>query len=190
MRRLPVFALIVFFVVGCGTSEPVKRSYSSLSDETKYTTQRMRLSDMNLQSGLSSPARFYLQVQGHCEGKGCTPSQYALRFIKEGQTEVRLTSRQVELTVGDKTMTWEERHNMTELTSGSTLQDPVRIRSGTVVTVYVSGGQLSTLGSVSSVRGKLGNASFDLSHDARAPIRALVGELEKTATSSGGSSGQ
>jgi hypothetical protein len=42
----------------------------------------------------------------------------------------------------------------------------------------VSGGQLSTIGSVRSVNGQLGNSDFTLPYDGRVPIRQLVARLD------------
>jgi hypothetical protein len=183
MRRLSIFLLLAVFAAGCATSTtPVRSSYNSMEDETKYSTRQIRLQDVDLQSGLSGPPPFYMQVQASCEGRDCTPSRYTLRFIKGGQKEIRLTSRQVSLTVGDKTMRWQERHN-TPTNTQDAYSNPVRIRSGTVVSVVITGGQLSTLASVSDVRGELGGASFSLSYDSRAPIRELVGKLDQIAKS-------
>lgn len=178
MSPLRFVVLFVFLLAaGCASSEPVRVSYSDGAGETTYATSLIRLQDMNVQSGLSSPGRFYVQVQAGCTGRECVPSTYTLRFLRKGQKEVRLASQEVSMTVGDETIEWQD-PRMTQ-PGGSALDDPIRLRSGTVCTVQVSGGQLATIGSVRSVSGQLGNADFTLSYDGRAPIRQLVARLDR-----------
>lgn len=171
MARASVALLCLAVVAGCASSsKSVRVSYNATADRTKYATKQMRLHDMEVQSGLSTRPRFYLQVQAQCSGQDCTPSTYSLRFLKEGQNPVDLQSLNVELRVGDETMSWDDRQNMEP-------GQPIRIQGGEVVRVTVSGGQLATLGAVRTVRGSLGGASFSLPHDARAPIRRLTAQL-------------
>ena len=171
MLRASTVLLCLAVLVGCASSsKPVRVSYNATADQTKYATKQMRLHDMEVQSGLSTQPRFYLQVQAQCSGQDCTPSTYTLRFLKEGQNPVDLQSLNVELRVGDKTMSWDDRQNMEP-------GQPIRIQGGEVVRVTVSGGQLTTLGAVRRVGGSLGGASFTLPHDARAPIRQLTARV-------------
>jgi hypothetical protein len=174
---LPVVLLIAFAAGGCAsTSGPVRSSYSASSNETTYKTRLIQLRDIEVQSGLSSPGRYFVQVESSCTGKDCVPSTYTLRFLRKGRQEVRMASQEVSLTVGDETIQWQD-PRMTQ-PGGNALDDPIRIRSGTICTVEVSGGQLATIGGVSSVDGRLGNSSFTLPYDGRAPIRQLVSRLE------------
>jgi len=182
MRRFvsilfPVALAVVLGVGGCtSASGPVRISYSDSSDETTYETRLIRLRDIEVQSGLAGSGRFFMQVESSCTGEDCVPSTYTLRFTRKGQEEVRLASQEVSMTVGDETIQWED-PRMTQ-PGGNVLDDPIRIRSGTVCTVQVSGGQLATIGSVQSVNGRLGNSDFNLPYEGRAPIRDLVARLD------------
>jgi hypothetical protein len=174
---LSVALLLVLAVGGCASSSgPVRVSYSESSDETTYKTRLMQLRDIEVQSGLSSPGRYFVQVESSCTGQDCVPSTYTLRFLRKGRQEVRMASQEVSLTIGDETIQWQD-PRMTQ-PSGNAVDEPIRIRSGTVCTVQVSGGQLSTIGSVRSVNGQLGNSDFTLPYDGRVPIRQLVARLD------------
>ena len=174
---LPVALLLVSAVGGCASSSgPVRVSYSESTNEKTYETRLIQLRDIEVQSGLSSPGRYFVQVTSSCTGEDCTPSTYTLRFLRKGRQEVRMASQEVSLTVGDETIQWQD-PRMTQ-PSGNAVDEPIRIRSGTVCTVQVSGGQLATIGSVRSVNGQLGNSDFTLPYDGRAPIRQLVARLD------------
>jgi len=127
----------------------------------------MRLSDLQLTTGLQKENRYYVQVVGACSGRDCAPSEYTINFIKEGPQAVTLSSRDISMTVGSETITWEDPQTR-EVTQTST------IRSGTFAKIDVSSGQLSTIGGVSTVTGSVGNEGFSISYESRAPIRHLL----------------
>lgn len=180
---LPVALLLILAVGGCASaSGPVRVSYSESSNEKTYETRLIQLRDIEVQTGLSSPGRYFVQVASTCTGNDCVPSTFTLRFLRKGRQEVRMASQEVSLTVGDETIQWQDRR-MTQ-PGRNAVDNPIRIRSGTICTVQVSGGQLATIGSVRSVSGRLGTSDFVLPYDGRDPIRQLVARLEKADTPS------
>jgi hypothetical protein len=147
-------------------------SYDSSSGATVYETDQVKLDDVNVTSGLSREVEFYLQVVGRCEGRNCAVSQYALIFGKEGAQPVQLTGRDVTLSIGSETMSWEDPQSRS-IDRSST------IRSGTFARVALSSNQLSTLANVSNVTGTVGDVDFSISHEERAPLRALLSRLSE-----------
>ena len=172
MRILPLFLGFALVLMGCATSSaPVEKKYDETSERTTYTTDEIRLDGVEATSGLSKKNRYYVQVQGVCSGQDCVPARYTLDFVKEGTQPIKLTGRDVTLTVGTETMAWNDPQNR-RVTQTSV------IRNGTFVTVQVSQKQLVTIGSVSEVTGSVGNISFQMSHGERAPIRTLLSGLD------------
>jgi len=173
------FCLIVAgLLVGCATSsQPVEVSYDASSNQKAYETKQIRLDDMRMTEGLERDNRFYVQVSASCMGQDCVPERYTMSFLKEGPQSVRIEGRDVRLTVGTETMTWEDPQSRNVNRTSS-------IRSGTFARIELTSKQLTTVGSVQSVSGTVGSASFSLSHKARTPIRKLLSRLEKEAGSS------
>lgn len=174
------WALLVIsgLLVGCATSsEPVQMSYNASSNATVYETKQMRLEGMRMTEGLERDNRFYVEVSGTCTGQGCAPQIYNLRFIKEGMQEIQIDGRDVQLIVGSETMSWEDPQSREVNRTAS-------IRSGTFVKIELTPEQLTTIGSVRSVRGTMGGTRFSIPYSARSPIRTLVARLDSTASSS------
>lgn len=166
----------IFLIVGCATSsEPVRVSYEAESNQTVYQTEQMRLSDLQLTSGLQKQNRYYVQVKGQCLGQDCAPSEYTVRFIKEGTQSVKLVGRDITLTVGTETITWSDPQTRERSQTAT-------IRSGTFAEVDVSSGQLSTIGGVSKVRGTVGTAEFTIPYDNREPVRTLLSRVKQEAS--------
>lgn len=162
---------LVFF--GCATSsQSVETAYDSSSNKTTYRTGQMRLSDIEMSTGIQKQNRFYVQVVGQCMGKDCIPSEFTVNFIKQGPQSVTLGGRDVSLTIGSETITWEDPQTRD-------VNQTTKIRSGTFAKIGVSGGQLSTIGAVTSVTGSVGGADFTIPYDNRSPIRALLSQLDK-----------
>lgn len=169
-----VLLFAAFLLVGCATSsESVVVSYDASSNQTVYKTQKMRLDDLQLTEGLQKENRYYVQVTGACSGQDCVPQKYTLSFMKEGRKAVRIKGRDVRLTVGTETMSWDD-------PQGRGVERTTTVRSGTFAKVDVTGKQLTTIGSVRSVSGVVGGASFSISRDSRAPIRRLLSKLGET----------
>lgn len=163
---------ILFGALGCaGASQSVYVDQKP-SGETTYETREMRLDDFEWTSGLQKKNRFYLQITGSCRGAECVPSQYWLNFIKEGPQPVTVEGREVTLTVGSETLTWEDPQTRD---AGQTST----IRSGTFLKVDVTSKQLSTIGASRRLTGTIGGERFSVSHRERAPIRALLSRLEQ-----------
>lgn len=95
-----------------------------------------------------------------------------MKFIMEGTQTVELGERDVTLSVGTETITWDDPQTR-EVNQTTT------IRSGTFAKVSISSGQLSTIGSVSEVRGTVGTAGFTIPYDNREPVRTLLSEVEQ-----------
>lgn len=170
--------LCVFVLVGCATSsDPVQTGYDTRGNETTYRTSKMRLGDIEMSSGLQSQDRFYIRVVGKCTGQNCAPSKYSLNFIKMGPESVTLGSRDVSLTIGTETITWDDPQTR-EVSQTTT------VRSGTFARVNVSSGQLATIGSVSNVNGSVGGSRFTLPYETRAPIRSLLSRLDQQSADS------
>lgn len=173
-----VFLLLVFVFAGCASSsEPVQVMHNASSNETTYETSQMRLSDIQMTEGLGTDNRFFVQIAGKCTGQDCSPRTYTMRFIKEGMQSIQLEGREVRLTVGTETLSWDDPQSRS-VSRAST------IRSGTFAKVEVSSEQLATIGGVQEVNGTVGGESFSLSHEARAPIRKLLSRLENKANDS------
>ncbi len=168
-----ILIAVVCLVVGCATvSEPVTVSYDSSSGATVYETDQMELDGVNLTSGLSKEAEMYMRVVGRCAGEECAPSEYSLIFGREGVDPVRITGRDVRLTIGSETMSWDDPQSRSvERTS--------TIRSGTFARVELTAQQLSTLANVSTVEGAVGDVGFNLPHEERAPLRTLLSRLSE-----------
>jgi hypothetical protein len=152
-------------------------SYEASSNQTTYQTKQMRLDDIQMTAGLEQDNRFYVQVSGSCTGQDCVPQTYTMSFIKEGTQTVQIEGRSVRLRVGTETMSWDDPQSR-DLSRTSS------IRSGTFAKIGLTSKQLTTVGSVQSVSGTVGNTNFSISHDARAPIRKLLSRLGKEADSS------
>lgn len=168
----------VFLLVGCATSsEPVRVGYDARSNQTTYRTSKMRLGDIEMSSGLQSQDRFYIRVVGQCGGQNCVPSEYSLNFIKLGPESITLEGRDVSLTIGTETITWDDPQTR-EVSQTTT------VRSGTFSRVNVSSGQLATIGSVSNVSGSVGGSRFSLPYETRAPIRSLISRLDQQSADS------
>jgi len=150
-------------------------SYKASSNATVYETKQMRLEGMQITEGLERDNRFYVEVSGTCTGQGCAPKIYSLHFIKEGMQEVEIGERDVQLMVGSETMSWEDPQSREVNRTAS-------IRSGTFVKIDLTPEQLTTIGSVRSVRGTMGGTRFSISYSARSPIRKLVSRLDSTAS--------
>lgn len=177
IRFLPVLFGCVL-LAGCATSsEPVRVAYDAASNQTTYQTSQMQLSDIEMTSGLQKQNRFYVQVLGQCSGQDCVPSKYRMRFIKQGPQSVRLGGRDVSLTIGTETISWEDPQTR-ETTQTTT------IRSGTFARIEMSSGQLATVGGVSNVSGSVGGTDFTIPYDNRAPIRSLLSRLDQDSSGS------
>ena len=173
---------VAFVIAGCATSsQPVEVKYEKASEQTTYLTDEMRLGGVEATSGLSRDNRYYIQIEASCSGEDCTPAQYTLSFVKEGTQPIKLTGRDVALTVGTETLQWSDPQNRR-------VSQTSVIRNGTFARVKVSPEQLVTIGSVSEVSGTVGNINFDIPHQNRAPIRELLSRLELTKTSGEGGS--
>jgi hypothetical protein len=173
----------VLVVAGCATSsEPVEVKYEEASQQTTYITDEIRLDGVDATSGLSKDNRYYLQIEATCPGQDCTPARYVLNFVKEGTQPIKLTGRDVALTVGTETIQWSDPQNRR-------VSQTSVIRNGTFARVRVSPEQLITIGSVSEVSGTVGGINFQIPHQNRAPIRKLLSQLDlSSASDEGGSS--
>lgn len=143
-----------------------------------YETDPMELDDVNLTSGLSRKDGLYIRVVGQCAGEQCAPSDYTIIFGKDGFQPVQLQSRDIALSIGSETMSWEDPQSRS-VDQGST------IRSGTFARVDLTAEQLSTLASVSNVRGSVGDVGFSISYEERAPLRALLSRLSEAENENG-----
>lgn len=160
-------------LVGCaGSSKSVEMAYDRASGQTTYETREMRLEDIHMTSGLQQRNRFYVQILGTCIGSDCVPSQYTMRFIKEGPQAVTVEGRDVTVTIGSETLRWEDAQTRE---TGQT----ATIRSGVFAKVSLSSKQLSTIGGGSSMRGTVCGERFTLPYQTRSPIRSLLTRLEQ-----------
>lgn len=165
-------------LVGCvTTSSSVNVSYDEDSRRTVYETAEFDLDGVDLVSGITESVELYARVRGECIGKDCTPGTYTLIFGKEGRKPVRIEGRNVSLSVGSETITWEDPQNRRT-------DQRIEIRSGSFARVDVSSQQLSTLASVSQVEGAIGGTRFRMSYEERAPLRELLGRLQRSDTTS------
>jgi len=157
---------------GCATTtQPVQVKHDDASGTTTYETARMRLDDVDMTEGLQKQNRFFVQVVGTCSGDGCAPSEYAIHFIKDGPQPVQLGGRDVAMTIGSETITWED--PQTRDASQTTT-----VRSGIFARIKVSSGQLSTIGGVAQVSGAVGGTNFSIPYEQRRPIRTLLKQIE------------
>lgn len=186
LRRTVSILLLVtlggLLLFGCASSsQPVETAYNASANKTTYRTGQMRLSDIEMSTGMQKQNRFYVQVVGQCMGKDCIPSEFTVNFIKQGPQSVTLGGRDVTMTIGSETITWEDPQTRD-------VNQTTTIRSGVFAKIGVSSGQLSTIGAVSSVSGSVGGADFTIPYDNRAPIRTLLSRLDKQGNTSTGDS--
>ncbi len=168
--------LVGLLLVGCaGSSKSVEVAYDRASGQTTYETREMRIEDIQMTSGLQQRNRFYVQILGTCTGDDCVPSQYSMRFIKEGPQAVTVEGRDVTLTIGSETLRWEDAQTRD---AGQT----ATIRSGVFAKVSLSSKQLSTIGGGSSMRGTVCGERFTLPYRTRSPIRSLLTRVEQGGT--------
>lgn len=165
-----IFGLLL--LSGCATSsEPVEEMYDDTANRTIYRTSKIRLSDIQMTAGIQKQNRFYMRVVGRCSGQKCTPSEYSIHFIKQGTQSVTLGGRDISLTIGTETITWDDPQTRD-------VNQTTTIRSGIFAKIQVSSGQLSTIGAVSEVTGSVGGTGFEIPYENRSPIRALMSQLE------------
>jgi hypothetical protein len=166
--------LIGVLGVGCGSSSPVQVDVSP--DRTLYQTGRMELTGLEFSSGLTSGPRFFIRVDGSCQGgASCKPQVYRLRVNVSSPSPIEMSSNRLSLTADGETFVWP---SSTSPQPGQTF----RVEN-TVTTVKISRDRLETLARASSVTGTIGGRSFTLSD--QAPLTALLRRSsEPTARSS------
>jgi len=172
-RLLPIAVLAASSILlsACASGPPVR--VSNGSGETVYETNRMRLSDLEFSSGLTSGPIFYAQVQGVCRGAGCTPSSYRLHVTVSSASPIQISSNRLSITADDQRYVWKA---STSVQPGETF----RIQN-TVTVVPLSHDRLTRMAEASAVSGSIGGQSFTLAD--REPIKALVRTLRSVSDS-------
>lgn len=174
-RPLPLSALLgwmLLLLAGCAsTSEPAGTSYNSLTDRTTFRTKPME-TGMRLQgSGFSNGPRIQYQVSASCKGRACTPEKAALTFLlANNSSPVYFYGRTIVIDAGLERFMWKPLHERKTDESASVVS--------VIVRVDMTLEQLEALAHRRRVRGRLGHRPFNLSYEAREPLRVLYEQMQ------------
>lgn len=173
MCRLRTILLVGLLMGACASiaEPPVQTVYQPKQNRTTYQSRGILISEMSHTSDLRPTRWVRLQALGTCTGKACQPSTFALRFLLESDTPMRVYDQQVVFRTKGRVFEW------TEESMRSRYQRKRRPVAGTprlLAEVRVPPDTLRTLSEAKPLRGQLGSSQFKLSYDELAPFRKLL----------------
>ena len=165
--RACLFLAALVLLAGCAsTAQSVRTEYAEASNKTTYETKRMELYVRRSSTGINLGPSYHLAARGQCTGASCSPSTYELLFTVDSDNPITMTAEDVRMTYDGSTKTWEI---------------PFQIKRGErfrvldhIITLEITADRLSAIAQADEVEGSLGSIQFQLSHDARSPLRQLL----------------
>ena len=176
LAALGLLTLTALLLASCGTSRaPATARYQAASDKTVYRARDINLGTMFRTGGLSRDPSVALRSWATCSGEDCKPQRAWLSFVLRGSGRTNIVAnRDVKITTDTNTHTWpEERQRQTsafDITREKSTSEVTRIRMTLKTFRDIANSQ-------QRVSGTLGNEDFTLSYEDRAPLRALLKEI-------------
>ena len=175
-----VVLLAALFLYGCGTtsSAPATTRYRQGADETIYRARSISLGTMFPTGGLSQDPTVRLQGWATCEGRDCRPQRAWLSFVlrsPNGRSNV-VSNRTVSIQTDTEQHRWPESRKR----FGNMGED----NSGELTRIRMSIGTFRDIAESQRRRGQIGTEDFSVSYEDRAPMRALLEQIQNPGTSS------
>lgn len=173
MCRLCTILFFGLLMGACASTaeSPVQTVYDAKQNRTTYRSRGILISELSHTPDLRPTRWVRLQALGTCTGRACQPSSFALRFLLESNTPMRIFHQRVVFRTKGRVFEW------TKESMRSRYQRKRRPVAGTprlLAEVRVPPDTLRTLSEAKSLRGQLGSSRFKLSYDDLAPFRKLL----------------
>lgn len=162
---------VAFF--GCAASSSVRVDYDAVANRSEYRSDRIRIGLRDMNAGLVSGQRVFVQAVADCQGEGCLPTEVHLAFFNESDNVLNLDDRRLEIVYDGTARQWLGQTRMNVPFSGG-------VPRGEFVRVPMSADEFTQMANAKDVRisfGETGTARYDLSHAGRLPFRALAERL-------------
>lgn len=172
MRLFLFSALGLLLSAGCATSsELVSTSYDDARDVTRYEARRISLGRMFSGNALGGGRYVNLRAWATCRGQGCQPQQAWLSFAISGSANrLQVYDRSITMRTEEERLSWPQR----EVKRPAEETSPLR---GKVARIALDPATLETIATAQQVSGAIGNESFSLSYEQRAPLRELAARI-------------
>lgn len=173
MSRLYAILLVGLLMGACASTAdpPVQTAYHAKQNQTIYQSRGILISELSHTSDLRPTRWVRLQALGACTGKACQPSSFALQFLLESNTPMRIYHQQVVFRTQGRVFEWSKESMRSRY---QRKRRPVASTPRLLAEVQVSPDTLRTLAEAKPLRGQLGSTRFKLSYDELAPFRELL----------------
>lgn len=176
MPRASLLLLCGFFlasVIGCASGPPVSVDYDASEDLTNYETRPISLTDLNARGYGSGGTRLQMRALAVCHGQECAPEEVTIVFQVSGTSDLRTENRSLQLTVEGETYKSTDGQENT----ARSLQE-VEHLSGNIASLNLTFEEFRKLAEAKEVTGEFSSADFQVSHDRRHPLRALIQRVQ------------
>jgi hypothetical protein len=172
MPRVLVVALLVLFG-RCASTEPVQVDYDTEQDLTTYTSNRVLMGSLGMAQGLASGQRIMWQARASCAGRGCTPREVELILYNEGDHQLNVDTRRLQLNYDGASQDWEDLSRVAEPAYFNAAR-------GEFFRTAMDGGEFARMAAAAQVEalfGQSGTQAITISYERRSAFRAFAVEV-------------
>lgn len=165
--------VVTYAFAGCAATQTAQVHYDPVEDLTTFRSAKVLIGRVSMSSGLSSGQRVMMQVFGTCEGPDCIPSTVDLLFLNEGDRDLNLDYRRIELEFAGRSLAFEDVGRYDEPTQYA-------VPRGEFVRVPASLSDFEEMVSADEaaiVFGSTGTTQFELSNAQMAPLRSFLADV-------------
>ncbi len=176
LSKITSAVLLLLFLYGCASSEPVQVSYDRSSDTSTYVSARILMGYRDMSGGLASNQRVMWQAVASCSGEACTPEEVALVFYNDSNTDLNLDYRRLQLDFDGTSRDWEGLGRFDERVFYS-------VPRGEFVRVPLTGADFARMATAKEVTvffGRSGTSMFSVPLERRATFRAFAEKIGLT----------
>jgi hypothetical protein len=168
----------MILLAGCVSSRDYA-SYNAEQNQMVYRTGSITIDQRFFSSGYAGGTALTMQAVARCGGKGCTPDEATLLFLADGETNVSISDRSLQLSGGEVNLQWNDPYRQ-----GAEQQRQQRI-VGTVTRASITLSNLRRVATANAIEGRIGGRTFDLGS---AALERLVDFVEAAETGGAASS--
>lgn len=163
--------LVGLLGIGCASQSRVV-TYNASDESMEYETSEMTIV-RQIGSGYGSGSSITMRAFARCRGENCTPERVRLMFSVSGDEGVNFEDRSVSIVADGERYDWQDpvRQRREETLTQSTV-------AGQITGVRLRFPQLEQITNATSVEGRIGGRSFELSEDQRGQLRAFLSAMQ------------
>lgn len=180
--RTAAFAFFIGVLVGCASSKPVTARYDATTDQMLYEARDIRAGSMFENYGINSSTNVDVRAWARCHEQGCTPNKVWLGFVADNpRADIQIMNTNVMMRTESGQYTWSNRGSRTpeqnvmkSRGSREGLQTRGTYVRGMFVRVALTLQEFEEIATAKRVSGSIGQETFTLSYESRAPLRKLL----------------